>query len=63
MEDRIEKLIDQKQLAILLGVNSQTITRWKKLGKIPKPLVDDDNRPFWSKIQIVFWLEGRKNGE
>ena len=52
------KLIDQKQLARLLGVSERTIYRWRRQKKLPRPLVFDLNRPFWSMAQIENWEKG-----
>lgn len=53
------RLIDRKQLARELGVSVRTISRWRRERKLPKPLIFDRNRPFWSVPQIAEWEKGR----
>lgn len=61
MEENL-KLIDQKQLARLLGLSTRTIRRWRREQKIPEPFVQDGYRPFWSIPQIKKWQQGDSGG-
>lgn len=55
MKRLTNQLLDRKQLASLLGVHIQTISRWKKSGYLPTPVVNGRNA-YWSRKQIVRWI-------
>jgi len=48
------KLLDRRQLAKLLGVHPETISRWKRSGRLPTPIVNGRNF-YWTKAQIDIW--------
>lgn len=52
--DRMQ-MLDRKQLAKILNVSVRTIGRWRRNGKLPMPIVDEPQRPFWSFAQIEDW--------
>jgi predicted DNA-binding transcriptional regulator AlpA len=50
------KLIDQKQLAAMLGIKTKALGRWVAAGKVPLPIVTAGDRKYWSPSQITEWL-------
>ena len=57
------KLIDQKQLAAMLGIKTKALGRWVAAGKVPSPIVTAGTRKYWSPIQITGWLSATGNSQ
>jgi predicted DNA-binding transcriptional regulator AlpA len=53
------RLLNLKQLALLLGVSDRTIRRWKHRKLLPKPLIEN----YWSIPQIEEWQKAAKSGQ
>jgi predicted DNA-binding transcriptional regulator AlpA len=52
------RLLNVKQLALLLGVSDRTIRRWRSNKLLPKPLIENH----WSVLQIESWQKADKTG-
>jgi predicted DNA-binding transcriptional regulator AlpA len=52
------RLLNVKQLALLLGVSDRTIRRWRSNKLLPKPLIENH----WSVLQIESWQKADKSG-
>jgi predicted DNA-binding transcriptional regulator AlpA len=50
------RLLRVRQVALLLSVHEQTIWKWQRTGKIPRPLQIGDNTTAWRAIDIAEWL-------
>lgn len=48
-------MLGTKNLASYLGESQTTILRWRRTGKLPRPVIDE-RQPRWSKAQIDVWL-------
>ena len=55
-------LVGPSEIAGMLGVHRQQVTRWRRNGKLPDPVaVLQGDRPVWHRSQIVTWA--KKNGK
>ena len=54
------QLIKKRELAQLLRVNPYTLDHWRKLGKIPEPIVLTPQLVAWRRSVILQWLEERE---
>lgn len=49
-------LVGPSEIATMLGVHRQQVTRWRRNGKMPEPVaVLQGDRPVWYRSQIVSW--------
>ena len=49
-------LVGPSEIAGMLSVHRQQVTRWRRLGKLPTPVaVLQGDRPVWHRSQIVKW--------
>ncbi len=49
------KMIDTKELAMILNKSTSTIKRWKQNGRLPPPGKGFD-KDYWSLGQIKKWM-------
>ncbi len=59
MEDA--KLLSTKEVAVILDKHVKTISRWRRNGTLPVPLIDA-RKPQWSYYQIRIWSTTRQLG-
>ena len=49
-------LVGPAEVAAMVGVHRQQVTRWRRNGKMPEPAaVLPPDRPLWYRSQIVKW--------
>ncbi len=48
----IEGLMNRTEVSKVFGVCKETISRWAKVGLIPKPLCIGGRRLFWKESEI-----------
>lgn len=51
--DAVDKVIWRHDLQTLLGVSSETIRRWLKVGKLPTPDVSMSNRTLGWRVSTL----------
>ncbi len=54
-----EQLIGLPELLRMLPVTRQTIWRWHRAGKFPKP-VCIGAKPAWVRAEVDAWIDARK---
>lgn len=59
IDDELQ-LIRKSELAKLLRVNPWTIDQWRKLAKIPEPLILSPQIVAWRRSEILQWLDERQ---
>lgn len=42
-------LLDTEQAALLIGVSTRTILRWKRAGIMPPPVIGGPNKCWWAR--------------
>ena len=55
----MDKLLDTKELAEILGIGKGTLQLWRKEERIPKPVMDGakmQSRARWSANTIEKWM-------
>lgn len=50
-------LLNQKDIATMVGRSCRTLRRWVKRGVLPKPVQKLGKRSYWTKKQIDTWLK------
>jgi predicted DNA-binding transcriptional regulator AlpA len=64
-EARARRMLDEKQVLLILRVGHATIWRMVKSGQFPKPTFVSPNRCFWFEDVILAWqneIEGQRRG-
>lgn len=46
------QLLNQKQVAAILGKHRETVRRWVKLGLLPEPCCRHGKAVYWSQLQV-----------
>ena len=62
---RARRMLDEKQVLLILRVGHATIWRMVKNGQFPKPTFVSPNRCFWFEDVILAWqneIEGQGRG-
>jgi predicted DNA-binding transcriptional regulator AlpA len=54
------EMIRPRGLATLLGVNTWTLSNWRKRGRIPLPIVLSPQVVVWRRVDIDRWLRERE---
>jgi len=53
-------LVDQPEIGRRLGVERETVYRWRKRhGDFPKPVVIISGRPLWRWAEVEGWSDAR----
>jgi predicted DNA-binding transcriptional regulator AlpA len=57
------ELISKAQLAALIGVNTWTIDRWRRIDPdFPAPIWISPSTPRWRRVDIETWIAQRPRG-
>lgn len=63
MDRTRDLLVDTKQTAILLGFSVRTILRWKRSGRMPKPVIQLKSKCLWSRSEILQKFQNRTESD
>jgi excisionase family DNA binding protein len=51
-----KKFMTTKDVAEFLGVSVESVHRWRRSGKLPRPMLPDGMHPRWSTATFHKWL-------
>jgi predicted DNA-binding transcriptional regulator AlpA len=54
------ELIRKRELAKILGVHVWTIDYWRRLGRIPPPIILSQQVVAWRRTDIEAWLDDKR---
>jgi len=60
MTDEDYKLKTLKEVAAMVGKDTQTIARWLKIGCFPSAWKRIGAKPYWTRRQVIDWLNERQ---
>lgn len=55
VDDCIANLVSYEEIAALLGVQKQTVWRWKSVGTLPEPVGSISGQWLWTREGIIEW--------
>jgi hypothetical protein len=59
MKVEVRDLIGRQEIATMLGVEVDTVKRWRLRGLMPEPLVVVSDMPLWHRRDIERWYATR----
>ena len=60
---RVDPLLDAKEAASVLKMNSRTLVRWARCGYVPAHPLGEGKRRLWRffESELLEWVENREN--
>jgi len=59
MKIDVKELVGRQEIAAMLGVEVDTVKRWRLRGLMPEPLVVVSDMPMWRRRDIERWYASR----
>ena len=56
------RFIRKPAVSELVGVSAQTLWRWSKAGKFPKPIRLTERVTVWAEQDVLAWLDAKTKG-
>jgi predicted DNA-binding transcriptional regulator AlpA len=58
-------LLDAREAAAILRMDSRTLVRWARLGQVPSHPMGEGRRKLWRFLEheLIEWLQARKAAE